>query len=108
MKTFRQWHQSGFKPLTEFLVPGDTVDKELVDYLRDVYARGCESDNYLQIRCEIGDQYDEGDELCPVFSTFVRDKQQWVFVGYCFANETKNRVGIDKIQCYNRLCSILA
>lgn len=74
-KTYAGW-QASDKNLAEYLTPGDCVDTEMYEYIRDCVPP-YDNPGYLQL----GEPYDSNDEGRSRFVTLERYFTRWVYVG---------------------------
>lgn len=86
MKTFQQWTETN-KHLDSFLIPGDEVDSEMVDYFRDTLPPRTMKSDLIQL----GEPYehfrDENRKLRGIYATLKRIGGKWIYAGLCFAGE---------------------
>ena len=95
MKTLKEWDESG-KSLTDYLKPGDEVDKEMVDYFMDLLPPHRMSAGYLQV----GEPYDHikvedihGEvSIKGIYATFHKEAGKWIYKGHCVSGTTMHRV----------------
>ena len=92
VKSVQGWENSGLRNLSDYLTVGDVVDEDMVDDFRNSLPPRTDYRALLQM----GEPYshvdsDEG-QFKATYTTFSYKEGQWVFMGYCFAGETKNRV----------------
>lgn len=84
VKTYEGW--GAFQSFTDYVQPGDVVDKEMYQHFLNVLPPLTLSDTMLQV----SEPYDhiEGKGIYP---TFKKENGYWVYCGNCFRGETINR-----------------
>lgn len=86
MKTYKGWHESNAKTIDEYLIIGDEVDEEMIDYFRDILPPKTSNMFMLQV----GEPCDHVNGKAT-YITFVKQNSKWIYRGECFKGES----GID-------------
>lgn len=88
MKTFQQWTETN-KHLDTFLVPGDEVDDEMVDYFRDTLPPCIMKPDLIQLGEPYDHFRDENRKQRGIYATLKKAEGKWIYVGLCFAGESE-------------------
>lgn len=93
VKTKAAWYASGLPTFEDFFDVGDTVDDELVQDMVDSVPPVLWRDSCTQIGEAYSSEYDEDRQRHrDTYITFHKAATgRWVFDGYCFKGENKNR-----------------
>lgn len=94
VKTYEGWHKSGLRKFEDYCFPGDMVDDAMVEYFINVLPPHLMRSDCRQVGAEHSYEPDEtGGRHRPTYTTFYQNEEGiWLFAGYCFKGETKNRV----------------
>lgn len=91
-KTRAGWHNTGLD-LEDYLLPGDAVDGDMVDYFRNILPPLRDWSSLMQSSEPYSDEKDERGRYCPTYITFDRGEiGGWRYAGLCYAGEARNRV----------------
>jgi len=91
-KTLDGWRKSGLPTVEDYILPGDEVDDDMVDYFRDILPPICDRSSLLQAGGTYSTEQDGTGRWRPTFITFSRSDTGWRYNGLCFPGETVNRV----------------
>lgn len=90
--TLEDWKVGGaFYQLAD---PGDTVDDDVIEEMRNVLPSLIDRATYLQCGEPCGYSYDvERDDLRHTFMTFWKEwlDEPWVYLGTCFPRGTEHK-----------------
>lgn len=93
IKTYEGWQQSGLPTFEDYCSPGQEVDEEVIEQFINSTPP-----TLLWLSCtQAGEPYSFESDECgacrPTYPTFHRTQEGgWVFDGYCFYKENKNRM----------------
>lgn len=87
--TMKEWEEVG--DLTKAVQPGDTVDEQIVNDLRDCVPPASLTSGYLQVGEAYSHMEDDKGRWKPTFMTFLLTDDGWTYCGCCFHGETANR-----------------
>ena len=93
-RTLEMWklfmERTGNKNISDYLLAGDIVTEDLIDYIRNHMPLETDKYDYLQLDEIQGYCYDLGLVLRPVHPTFAACNAQWRYYGNCYKWETIN------------------
>ena len=94
-RTLEMWkafmERTDNKNITDYLIIGDVVTEDLIDYIRIHIPLETDKIDYLQLKEIQYYSYDISRALRPVYSTFAECGGIWKYYGACFRFETINR-----------------
>lgn len=91
-KTLAGWRDSGLRTIEEYLVVGDQVDVDMVDYFRNILPPRTDRHTLMQAGGEYNTAQDESGSWHPTYLTFETTGDGWRYAGLCYAGERENRV----------------
>ncbi len=92
MLTFDLWVATG-RSFTDIAMPGEEVDKAIVDYFINVIMPASLQAGYVQMGEPHSFCEDENGEWRETYLTFSQNEHgQWIYNGPCFRGETKCRL----------------
>lgn len=97
----QMWNDSGLE-FNYFVMPGDEVDKELVDYFLS-FVPVINNNGLLQCGDACQHIYADGKYLGTTYTSFKFDNGKWFFVGECFPG---GKTSIDTEKGVNTITAI--
>lgn len=92
MKTFQEFKKSG-KTLSEYLLLGDEVDKEMVRYFINVYTPAQTATSRLVQMAGGHLKYrNKHGKMERIFATLRKNGGHWYYAGLCFSGESRPAV----------------
>lgn len=88
-KSLAGWRESGLN-VEDYLLVGDTVDEEMVDYFRNILPP-LRDGRVLQPEEPYSCEPDELGRYRNTYITFAQRGSGWYYAGLCFAGDTVNR-----------------
>lgn len=92
-KSMASWRESGLNHFEDYFRPGDIVTDDVIEHYINIYPPLAMRSDFVQAgepyNCERN--YDTG-SFQSTYITFSRYQGNWWFSGFCFVNETVNRV----------------
>lgn len=94
-KTLEMWKvftaHTGKDSIVDYLIIGDILTTDLIDYIRSHMQIKTNRASYIQISEPEYYSYDIARILRPVYPTFAEFGGIWRFYGFCYQFETINR-----------------
>lgn len=91
IKTFAGWVESGLSDFSDYCKPNDKVDREMVDYFRDVLPPTTMKARLLQSGDPHNYAPDENGRYRETYTTFAKIDPSWIYMGNCFEDQSINR-----------------
>lgn len=92
IKTLKGWQASGLKTFTDYVVPGDKVSEDIVNYFINISPPIVWYSLYVQAGSAYEHIRDESGKENPCYLTFKREDNdgEWIFTGICTKNDSNN------------------
>lgn len=90
LRTLEDFEESNCESWEEYASVGDEISEEIINNFIDMLPPTTLTQNLLQIGEMCSYKKDENGITRAIYRTFSKEKENWIYKGYCFKGETNN------------------